>query len=284
MKIPNLARFAWTLPILAVAGAVVCAGQVLLWSSMGAWPFHDTADSWLAGHRLLVGEPVYKIDVDAFLNFIYGPPWAVLFAPISLLPLELVAVVMFSLQVLALRYVAGSWLAAGLFAWLPFVPRELVTGNMDLIMAAAILAGIRGAGWPVALFALAKFSPGLVLLGANRRQWIEAIATGLILVALTLPWLHLWGEWLTVLLADPAGGRSWLPLLVRLPFVALLVALRRPWALAGAAGLLTPAFHFHSVVLLFPAVRLWFDAHPIGSTGDHGTFAEVTTVTTPTYP
>lgn len=284
MKIPSLARYAWAIPILSVAGAVVCTGQVLLWSSMGAWPFHDTADSWLAGHRLLVGEAVYVIDVNAFLNFIYGPPWAVLFAPISLVPLEVVEVVLFALQVLALRYVAGSWVAAGLFAWLPFVPRELVTGNVDLIMAAAILAAIRGVGWPVALFAFAKFSPALVLLGGNRRQWIEAIVTGAILVAITLPWFHLWGEWLTVLLAKPVGGSSWLPLVLRLPIVALLVALRRPWALAAAAGLLTPAFHFHSVVLLFPAVRLWFDAHALGSTGERGTFAEVTPVTGQAYP
>ena len=34
---------------LAVAGAFVCAGQVVEWSMMGAWPFHDTANCWLAG-------------------------------------------------------------------------------------------------------------------------------------------------------------------------------------------------------------------------------------------
>ena len=111
-----------------------------------------------------------------FLAFLYAPPWAILWAPISLLPIDLVVAGLLILQVLALRYIVGSWLAVGLVAWIPFVPRELATGNVDFLMAAAILAGIRGSGWPVSLFALAKFSPALVLLGAGRRQWRAAVS------------------------------------------------------------------------------------------------------------
>src|SRR4051812_92223 len=81
----TLDRFAWALPFMAVAGALVCFGQVVLWSSKGAWPFHDTADFWLAGRHVIEGAPVYRIDTDGYLNFIYGPPWAILWAPISLL-------------------------------------------------------------------------------------------------------------------------------------------------------------------------------------------------------
>jgi hypothetical protein len=231
---------------------------VIQWSLMGAWPFHDTVAYWLAGRHVLEAAPVYT--GGAFLAFLYGPPWAILWAPISLLPVDLVVAGLLVLQVLALRYIVGSWLAVGLVAWLPFVPRELVTGNIDFLMAAAILAGIRGAGWPVSLFSFAKFSPAVVLLGAGRRQWRAAIVAGNVLIAITAPWWHLWPEWVAMLFSNPEGGDSVIPLLVRLPIVAALVAVRRPWALAAAAALLTPAFHFHSFVLLLPAALLLTDA------------------------
>lgn len=50
-----------------------------------------------------------------------------------------------------------------------------------------------------------------------------------------------------------------LPILLRVPVVIALLLLQRPWATAAAAAFATPAFYFHSWVLLFPAVRLWFE-------------------------
>ena len=67
---------------------------------MGAWPFHDTVAYWLAGRHLLEGAPVYTSGL--FLAFLYAPPWAILWAPISLLPIDLVVAGMLILQVLAL--------------------------------------------------------------------------------------------------------------------------------------------------------------------------------------
>lgn len=253
-------RLRWILPVVSVAGALICAGQVIHWSLMGAWPFHDTVAYWLAGRHVLEGAPVYAEGGSAFLAFLYGPPWAILWAPISLLPIDLVVAGLLVLQVLALRYIVGSWLAVGLVAWLPFVPRELATGNIDILMAAAILAGIRGAGWPLSLFAFAKFSPAIVLFNASRRQWLEAFVAGLILVAITLPWWYLWFDWAVVLISNPQGGDSVIPLIVRLPMVVALVAVRRPWALAAGAALLTPAFHEHSFVLFLPAAILLIES------------------------
>ena len=246
------------MPVLSVAGALVCAGQIVQWSLLGAWPFHDTVAYWLAGRHLLEGAPVYTSGL--FLAFLYAPPWAILWAPISLLPIDLVVAGLLILQVFALRYIVGSWLAVGLVAWIPFVPRELATGNVDFLMAAAILAGIRGSGWPVSLFAFAKFSPALVLLGGSHRQWRTAVVVGVALVAITLPWWHLWVDWVAMLLSNPEGGDSVVPLIVRLPIVVALLAVRRPWALAAGAALLTPAFHFHSFVLLLPAAVLLLES------------------------
>jgi hypothetical protein len=252
-------RTAWALPFVALAGVAVGAGLVLKAYSLGAWPLHDTADYWLAGRHVLEGAPVYRIDHDGFLNFIYGPPWAILWAPISLLPLPLVCVLLIVAQVVAFRYIAGSWVAVGLLCWLPAVSGEFTTGNVDFLMGAAILAAVRGRTWPVVLFAFAKIAPAFVLLRASRRGWIEAIATGFVLVALTLPWIGFWPQWLAVMLANPAGAESVIPVLVRVPLALVLGGIPRPWALAAATGLLTPSFHAHTWVVLIPAVRLWWD-------------------------
>jgi hypothetical protein len=266
---PRQATWRRLLVPLALAGAFVCAGQVIYWSLLGAWPFHDTVDGWLAGYRLREGLPVYRVSSDAFLLFLQAPPWAVIWAGLSFFPLNVVGIGLLFGQVLALRYLAGSWIVAGLLCWWPMIPRELVTGNVDLLMAAAILAGARGVGWPVALFAAAKLSPGLVLVGATRRQWREALAVGCLLLLITLPWPTLWLDWIASLRGAPADGWSWWPMLpIRLPLALVLLALRRPWAFAAAAALATPAFHEHSLVLLLPAARLAVDELGSSSTGD----------------
>ena len=255
---------AFAITALAVAGALVCVGQCLHWSTMGAWPPHDTAAYYLAGLHVREGAVVYGAGVGGFLAFLYPPPWAIVFAALSYLPLEVVATAMLGGQVLALRYLGGSWRNAALLGWLPFVPRELVTGNVNLMMAAVILAGARnapGSGWPVALFAAAKLSPAAVLSVATRRQWRDfALATGL-LAAITLPWLHLWLEWLTWITATGSpDDRSLLPLGLRMAVAVPLVVIRRPWAAVVAAAIATPAFYFTNLVLFIPVVRLAVDA------------------------
>jgi hypothetical protein len=241
---------------LAVAGGLVCAGQVILWSTMGAWPFHDTAAYWLGGLHLREGAPVYA-EPGGYLSFLYSPPWAVIWAGLSFLPLYPVTAGLMVLQILALRYVAGSWRNAGLLAWLPIVPRELVTGNIDLLIAATIYAAVRSrAGFAVALFSFAKWSPAATLVIGTRRQWRDVIVTSLVLVAVTIPWLHLWPEYFGLLTAGQGPNDTLLPLLPRIPVAIVLLAYRRTWSVAAGAALVTPAFYFHSLVLLIPAVRL----------------------------
>lgn len=246
--------------LLAIAGGVVCLGQLLPWMIAGGWPLHDSIAFWLAGRHLVEGGSVYGGD-PVFLAFWYAPPWAVIMAPLSMLDPYAFTALLLALQVLALRYVAGSWTNAALCGWLPFVPRELATGNIDLIMAAAILAGMRalpGSGAANVFFALAKFSSVLAV-----RRWREAAVAAAVLVALTLPWLYLWPEWLDKLLhTSPLD--IWVPLWLRLPVAGVLLALRRPWARAAAAGLATPAFYYQSPVLLLPAARLWLEARGYG--------------------
>ncbi len=235
----------------AVAGACVAGGQVLWWSWMGAWPFHDSVAYWLAGERLRTGQNPYEA-AGPFLAFLYAPPIAIVAAALSLIPWPLFTIALFAGQLLALRYIAGSWVSAGLLGWLPFVPRALVTGNVDLMMGAAILASLRGgrgSGAAAAFFAFCKLSPVLAV-----RRWREFFVAAACLAAISLPWWDLWLEFARALIAQ--RQESWLPALIRAPVVVALVLGRRPWSRAMAAGLAVPLFYFHSLVLLLPGCRL----------------------------
>jgi hypothetical protein len=254
--LPRAIRVRWTFVVraLAVAGAFVCAGQILRWDLMGAWPPHDTADIWLAGRHLLEGRPVYFGLVTQFLVFVYSPPIAIIAAPLSLLPLDVLSVVLLLAEILAFRWVAGSWVAVGLWSWLPFVPRELVTGNVDFLVAAAIYGAVRnlrGSGAVAALFAFVKFSPALAV-----RRWREFIVASVVLAAITIPWFSLWPAWIQTMRDSLGVPTDTIPILPRLPVVAVLLLLRRPWSIAAAAAFATPAFYFHSWILLLPAIRL----------------------------
>ena len=240
---------------LAVAGAAVAIAQITWWFNLGAWVPHDTANIWLAGRHLLEGKPVYSGSVTGFLVFVYSPPIAVLAAPWSLLPVEVLVVVLLAGQLLSLRWLAGSWTTAGLLAWLPWVPRELVTGNVDLIMAAAIYAGVRGlrwSGYATGVFTFVKFSPVLAT-----RRWREFVVASAVLVLITVPWLFLWPEWVHVMATSLNTSFEVVPIVWRAPFVLVLLVVRRPWARAMAAALATPAFYpGHSAVLLLAGARL----------------------------
>jgi hypothetical protein len=245
------------LPALSIAGALVGAGQVLGWSMRGAWPFHDAVNIWAASDRLLRGEPVYTGVVGEFLVYVYAPVVAVLTTPFTLVSPEAFTLLVTIGNVLALRYIAGSWLVAGLLAWLPWTPRAIVTGNVDLMMAAVMLAslrGIHGSGYASAVFAAVKFSPVLAV-----TRWRE-FALGLaFLAALSVPVLHLYPEWVATLRLSLGASTDTIPLLARAPFVVALLLVRRPWSIAAAAALATPAFYMHSWVLVYPAVRLWME-------------------------
>lgn len=269
LRRPGLVR--WYRPLLiglSVGGAIFGVGSILWGYGLGMWPPHDTSAYWLAGRHILEGKPVYDGGSSWYLAFLYPPPVAIVLAPLSLLQYDLFSLALVGLQIGALRYVTGSWIAVGLLGWIPGVHYEFVAGNVNCLMAAAMyatLTGRRYSGVALAVFGLAKFAPVLVLLKASRRQWIEFALTFVVLLAISLPWLYLWPEWVTKLqVRDPYVGIA--PLFIRLPIAAALLLYRRPWSVAAGAALATPIFYEQSVVLLLPAIRLWWDARRVSTT------------------
>jgi hypothetical protein len=211
-----------------------------------------------AGEDLLAGEPVYTGRIGQLGTFSYAPPWAVAFAALSWIPDTPLFLGVMAGSLLALRYVAGSWLWCGLVFLYPVSAMVVWSGNIEYYIAAALVLAARGHAGPLAFTALAKISP---ILGVPRAGWREAALVIGLAVAITIPWLYLWPEWIEYLLRQPTTiaihiGPPWY---VRLPFALALLLLRRPWAAALAVIVAMPSLWLGTLVLLSAVVRLWID-------------------------
>lgn len=198
-------------------------------------------------------------------GFVYSPPIALVFAAISWMPIPVVSALVLGAEILALRYIVGSWLGVGLAGWFPLLAFELPLGNLNLVLGACIVAAVRGHGWAGITGGLIKLSPVLAI-----RDWRGA-AWGLVIALLvTLPWLIFWPGWIRNLLAAlPAGGVGgpMIPVLfaVRAVIAVGLLIIRRPWATALACVLAIPAFHYQTLLLLIVPIAVWFRGRQEGS-------------------
>ena len=164
------------------------------------------------------------------------------FGAFTFLPPGLVWIALCLLDLAGLRYIAGSWRAAGLWGLVPLTGFELVGGNPNFAIVAAILLAVRGSAGPLAVAALTKLGPVFALSLRGLRSFAIWLAVAL---AITIPWLALWPQWLAFLLSAPLGG-AWpviVPLVIRAPIAAILLATRRNGARMLAACLLTPGFY-----------------------------------------
>jgi hypothetical protein len=231
-----------------------------------------------AGDALLAGEPVYIGRIGELGTFSYAPPWAVAFAALSWLPDTVVFLGIMAGSFLALRYVAGSWLWAGLVLLYPVSAMVIWAGNIEFYIAAALVLAVRGHAGPLAFTALAKISP---ILGVPRAGWREAAITLAIAAAITLPWLYLWPEWVEYLLRQPTTiaihiGPPWY---LRLPFALALLLLRRPWAAALAVIVAMPSLWLGTLVLGSAVVRIWMDGRRGSATERAGSSVPIVGVT-----
>lgn len=209
------------------------------------------------GDALWTGGPVYYNAPQLADSFVYAPPLAVVFGFVSWLPIEAQHILFFALKVASLRVIAGSWIGAGIACWFPLVAFDLGGGNFNLLVAAAIVAAVFGRPRLAIWAALAKLAP---LLAIHPRDWRSATITLLIALAMTLPWLHLWPEWLSLVVADAGnpgvlGPQIPIPWGLRLAAAAvLLLVVRSRWSRALAATLAIPAFYWVSLVVLLAPV------------------------------
>lgn len=244
---------------LALGGVAFTAIQLIVGSQAGLFPIPGGDELiWdRVGDAIWSGAPIYYLAPVPTDSFWYAPPVAVLFGLTSWLPVVAQHWLFTVLKVLSLRVIGGSWVGAGIACWFPLVAFELGGGNFNLLIAAAIILAVNRRPEAAVLGALAKFGPGLAI---DLRDWRRALVVLAVFVALTIPWLHLWPEWVAHLIANigfPLGPQIPISFPVRaVAALAILVAFRTRWARAVAATIAIPAFYWGSLVVLIAPLAI----------------------------
>lgn len=195
----------------------------------------------------------------------YSPAFLQLLEPIRVLPWQAFVAVWTAILLAALAYLTGPrLLALGIL----FASVELIGGNIELLIAVAVVAGFRRpAAWAFVL--LTKVTPGVGLLWfAVRREWrslaIALGATAAVAAASAVLSPDAWLRWPDVLLANAGHSGTWaavpVPLVVRLPIAVIVVVwgarTDRRWAVPVATMLALPALWYGGLSILLACLPL----------------------------
>lgn len=227
--------------------AVSIGYAAVFWTitSAVAWQA-DAYAYWLADPSALYSRPV-----NTFGSYQYAPAFAQALTPITALPWPAFYAIWTGVQVVALAWIVGP-LFVGAALLLPFVAEEVASGNVHLLLGAAIVLSLRHpAVW--ALLLLTKVTPGIGLLWyVVRREWrhlgVALVVTGSIVAGSFALDPGAWPAWIGYLVenrdAPALAGAVALPLAVRLPAAAALIAWgarnNRRWVLVVGTWLALP--------------------------------------------
>lgn len=247
-------RFRYRLAASLTGYAITAFVGWFLLTNHAGWAGRDV-DVWMqVGADARAGVSPYGGDALAS-SFYYAPPWALLLGAATWLGKPLLWAVIALAEVLALRYIAGSWLRVGYFGLCFLTGAEIVSGAFNLVVAAGLAAAVRGDSRLAAFTALAKLSPAL----AVREMRGPAIVLAASLIV-TLPVLGWWGDWVAELVRassryTAAVGYHEIPFVARLVVsLAILALWRSPRAGPLAAAVAIPGLYAISVVLLYALV------------------------------
>ena len=235
--------------------------------------------------------------------YLYSPAFAQLLTPLVWLPLTVFTAVWTAINSATLWFLLRRWALPGLL-FLP-IAFEIISGNVHLLYAAAIVVGFR---WPAtwALLFLTKVTPGIgVVWFLVRREWRSlVIALGATAAIAGLSFVldqAQWGRWADLLRLDLAGAGSasfatvgwYLPIGLAPRLVAAVVVVivaawtDRRWLLPVGVVLAMPVVWLNSLAVLAACLPLAFPAvmgarlpatsirhTPQGSTGTPGAAAQ----------
>jgi len=210
--------------------------------------------------------------------YLYSPAFAQAIAPLVWLPIAVFTAVWTAFNCAALWWLLGRYALPSLL-FLP-IPFEIISGNVHLLYAVAIVVGFRhAASWTLML--MTKVTPGVgILWFLVRREWRSlalAVGTTVAIAAVSLLLDRgAWEAWLKLLQADLSGAGQasfqtlgWyvpVPLLPRLVAAAGLVALAaltdRRWLVPFAVVLALPVVWLNGLAVLAAAVPLWRTSIP----------------------
>jgi hypothetical protein len=208
----------------------------------------------------------YTVPVGALGAFTYSPPAAMLFHLASGIEWWVFLWLWMAVLVATALWLGGR--RALLVLAFPPVVMELYHGNVNLLIAAAIVLGFRHP-WTWSVVLLTKPTSGVGLLWfAARREWrslgmalgFTAVVAGITFVAAPGLWLG-WVEYLVSNLSvSPSGAWVPIPLWIRLPAAAALVIwgarTDRVWTVPVATTIALPVLWFAGFAVLAALVRL----------------------------
>ncbi len=255
--------------------SAVCLALIVAW---WAWlQGYDAFPHWIdapAFWRIRLDHTLYAAPVGSEGAFLYSPLAAQVLAPFGLLPFPVFYALLSAINLTALVWMTGPILGLGLLLFYPPIASEVGTGNVNLLLGAAIVASFRHPGW-WAVPILTKVTPGVGLLWyAFRREWRAfgvglAVTVGLVAVsALIAP--DLWVAWGERLMAggvtDPRGAFSeiplWARLMVAVGLVWLAARIDRPALVVCASVVALPVIWLNALAMLVAVIPLWRRVRP----------------------
>lgn len=235
-------------------------------------PWADSVDAyayWTTG----TGDFYATAETGQIGAYLYSPAFAQILAPLVVLPLAVFTALWTAINLAALWWLLRRWALPSLL-FLP-IPFEIISGNVHLLYAVAIVAGFRyPATW--ALMLLTKITPGVGLLWfLVRREWRGlAIAIGATAAIVAVSFVldrAAWTTWIQLLQTQLSGAGQasfqtvgWylpVPLLPRLAAAAAIAvfaaATDRRWLIPVAVVLALPVVWLNGLAVLAAAVPLW---------------------------
>lgn len=235
-------------------------------------PWADSVDAY-AYWTTRSGDYYAAAETGQIGAYLYSPAFAQVLSPLTILPLPVFTAIWTALNGAALWWLVGRYaLPALLFLPISF---EIVSGNVHLLYAAAIVAGFRwSATWALPL--LTKVTPGIGLIWfLVRREWrplLIAVGVSAALVAVSYAVAPgAWARWVELLRSDTAGAGQgsfdtvgWylpIPLGPRLAAAAVIAGFAawtsRRWLLPVAVVLALPVVWLNGLAVLAACLPLW---------------------------
>ena len=237
-------------------------------------PWDDSVDAyayWSTRDGVMYGGPIGTDGAGQIGAYLYSPAFAQVLAPAVQLSWPLFAALWTAVNLAVLWWLARrAAVPALLLVLLPPVAFEIISGNVHLLYAAAIVAGFRFAGtW--ALILLTKVTPGIGLLWflvrRERRPLVVALGFTAVLAAASFvldP--AAWRTWADLVVRDagaPIQTTGWylpVPLAVRLVAAALVVTwgalTDRAWTIQIAVTLALPILWLNGLSVLVACLPL----------------------------
>jgi Glycosyltransferase family 87 len=211
--------------------------------------------------------------------YLYPPPFIQALAPLRLLPWEAFHAVWTAFGFGALVFLVGPIGGALAVTLLPFVYRDLLVGNIHLMLGAAIVLGLRYP--PVWAFPiLTKLTPGIgVLWFAARREWQNlAVAVGFGAAIALVSFVAapgLWAAWVDRMTDDSGrAGGPYLAILVARVLIGAAIVLyagwrHRAWLIPIAVVVALPILWPDSLAILLACFPLVAASGPRPRTEEH---------------